>query len=349
MGAVARVFEDKPATRDRTPLLVGIVGPSGGGKTYSALRLATGIQRVSPGEIFVVDTEANRSKHYARHTRNGKVCGFEFRHVAFGAPFSPLDYLGAIEHCVKQGARTIVVDSLSHEHEGAGGVLEMHDVELARLGGEPKHSMRAWQKPKAARQRLINSMLQMECNFILCFRAKEKLRIVPGKDPVPRGFCPIAGQEFVYEMVAKFLLPPGANGVPQFDPEHPDERLMVKLPEQFHDLFREARQLSEDVGEELARWAAGDDAPVKLTALELATSYAACSDAVTLRGLEASRRALWTKASKAEKEALKSAADAAQKRIADATTPTPPADVPVDAPRAREPGDDDDAQQSGPA
>src|SRR6185503_15959759 len=100
---MTRSFEDRPATREKTPLLLGLVGPSASGKTYSALRLATGIQRVCGGEIFMIDTEARRGLHYADK--------FKFRHIAFGAAFSPLDYLEAIEHCTKKGAGVIVVDS----------------------------------------------------------------------------------------------------------------------------------------------------------------------------------------------------------------------------------------------
>jgi len=119
---MTRTFETKPAVRSQVPLLIGLVSPSGAGKTYSALRLATGIQRVVGGEIFVVDTESRRALHYAEQ--------FKFKHVQFNAPFGPLDYLAAIEHCVREGAKTIVVDSLSHEHEGPGGVLEMHEQEI---------------------------------------------------------------------------------------------------------------------------------------------------------------------------------------------------------------------------
>jgi hypothetical protein len=101
------------ATRDKTPLLVGIVGSSSSGKTFSALRLATGFQRVNPGEIFVIDTEAGRALQYADD--------FKFVHVPFGAPFGPLDYLDVIKYCVENGASNIVIDSMSHEHEGPGG------------------------------------------------------------------------------------------------------------------------------------------------------------------------------------------------------------------------------------
>lgn len=245
----SRTFEDVPAIRQRVPLLVGLVGPSGSGKTFSALRLATGVQKAIGGDIYYIDTEARRALHYADL--------FKFRHLAFGAPFGPTDYLAAVEHCAKKGAKTIIVDSMSHEHDGPGGVLEMHQAELERLGGSDKMNFLAWQKPKAARRRLLNSLLQIDCNFIFCFRAKEKLKMVPGKQPQPLGWMPIAGEEFVYEMSLNILLYPNCGGVPQWHPDEAGEQAMIKLPSQFRPIFEARAPLSEDIGAKLAEWAAG--------------------------------------------------------------------------------------------
>jgi ABC-type dipeptide/oligopeptide/nickel transport system ATPase subunit len=250
----SRRFEDKPAVRERVPLLLGLVGPSGGGKTYSALRLATGIQKATGGDIYFIDTEARRALHYADR--------FKFRHLAFGAPFGPLDYLAAVEHCVSKGAKTIIVDSMSHEHEGPGGVLEMHDAEVQRMAkGDYKKAERvkmlAWQKPKMARRRLINSILQLPCNFIFCFRAKEKVKIVPGQEPKALGWMPIAGEEFVFEMTLNGLLLPGAGGVPTWHTDEIGEKKMIKLPEQFRSMFSRQQPFNEELGEEMAKWAAG--------------------------------------------------------------------------------------------
>lgn len=256
-----RTFEDKPAIRSQVPLLVGLTGPSGGGKTYSALELAHGIQEVAGGEIGVIDTEAKRALHYAGvKGSNGKP--FAFRHLEFGAPFGSLDYLAAIQHFVSKGVRTIVVDSMSHEHEGPGGMLEAHDKELDRLAGDDwkkrnSMTMLAWQKPKQARRQLINTILQMPVNFIFCFRAKEKMKMVRGQEPIPLGWQPIAGEEFVFEMTVNCLLPPGANGVPDWSPAEPAERQMVKLPQQFRSILTQGKPLSADIGRQLATWATG--------------------------------------------------------------------------------------------
>jgi energy-coupling factor transporter ATP-binding protein EcfA2 len=331
---MTRTFDDRPAIREKTPLLVGLIGPSGCGKTFSALRLATGIQRVCGGDIYVVDTEARRALHYADH--------FKFRHLPFGAPFGPLDYLAAIEHCVRKGAGTIVVDGMSHEHEGPGGVLEMHEAELNRMAGQDRGkrermTMLAWQKPKSERRRLINSLLQMNANFVFCFRAKEKIRIQRGAEPLPLGFQPIAGEEFVYELTLKCLLLPGASGTPTWTSDMQGEKLMMKLPEQFRDTFAKSPQLTEDIGQRLAAWAAGSDAAqmLPMTADELVASYAAVSDPATMRQLEAQREAAWKKMPATDKTRVKSAAEAAKERIERAAA-APPSTAAGDSPMTDE-------------
>jgi hypothetical protein len=256
-SAIVRSFECEVARREEVPLMVGLVGPSSSGKTYSGLRFATGVQRVTGGDIFVIDTEADRAKHYADK--------FKFRHVRLTAPFSPLDYLAAIEFCVKKGAKIIMADSASHEHEGPGGVLEWHAEETKELAkrwncSEQTAQMSAWQAPKAARRRLINTVMQLKITTIWNFRAKEKLLIVKKKDPQPLGWMAIAGDEFVYEMTARFLLLPGADGVPTWQSDMPGERETIKLPEQFRQHFSgRPHAISEADGEYMARWAKGEE------------------------------------------------------------------------------------------
>ena len=58
-----RSFEIKPAARKAVPLNIGMWGPSGCGKTFSALRLATGIQKIYGGRIIMADTENGRGNH----------------------------------------------------------------------------------------------------------------------------------------------------------------------------------------------------------------------------------------------------------------------------------------------
>ena len=318
MSAHPRQFEIAPAVRKTVGLLIGLVGPSSSGKTYSALRLATGIQRVVGGDIDVIDTENGRALYYADK--------FKFNHMRFGAPFSPEDYLEAIRFCARRGSKTILIDSMSHEHEGPGGVLEWHERESERLAAlwkvsKDKAQMAAWNPPKQARRRLINEVLQLNVNLILTFRAKEKIKIVAGKDPKQLGWQPICGDEFMYEMVLQALLLPGSEGRPTWQSDLESERAIMKLPTQFREMFntQSGEQLDEDVGQRLALWAAGGvkgNADVDA----LIADYAKCAAADDLKALEQRRSALWKKLPVAEKQRLKEASEAAQHRLAPAAT-----------------------------
>jgi hypothetical protein len=255
-------FTISQAARGALPLFVGLAGPSGSGKTWSSLRLATGIQRVCGGDIAVIDTEANRALHYADN--------FKFKHLPFAPPFSPNDYWDAIEVCVKAGAKTIIIDSMSHEHEGPGGVLEMHEAEVQRIAAAwrcPPETAQfpAWAEPKGQRRRLVNNILQVQVNLVVCFRAKRKVKMVKndrGKNvPTDQGWMPIAGEEYFYELTAMGVLPPGSNGVPDWLTQDPGSEMITKRPAQFQDILKPGAQLSEDMGEAMARWSSGSKAP----------------------------------------------------------------------------------------
>lgn len=109
-------FVFRPAIRENVNLIIGVIGPSGGGKTFSAMRLATGL---SCGKRFaVIDTEARRALHYAER--------FEFDHAALHAPFTPDNYAKAIASAESANYPVIVVDSCSHEWAGEGEIGRAH-------------------------------------------------------------------------------------------------------------------------------------------------------------------------------------------------------------------------------
>ena len=261
MNAPARSFTAADAKREHTPLLVGLTGPSGGGKTFSAFRLATGIQSVVGGDIYMIDTENRRGLHYADR--------FTFKHVDMQPPFGSLDYLAAMQFAVDQGAKVIIVDSMSHEHSGPGGMIDLQETILTRMAGDDWRKrqamqMLAWAEPKTKRRQLIDGILRLNANIIFCFRAKNTSKPVKkdGKTEVEKlGFMPIAGEEFVFEQTLNCLLLPGASGVPTWHSEEIGERTMIKLPEQFAFLRDKPDALDEKIGRSLARWASGIQKP----------------------------------------------------------------------------------------
>lgn len=255
--ATARVFTPTPAVRKRVPVLVALCGPSSSGKTKSALRLGEGIAGVEGRPMYVIDTEGNRSLHYAEQ--------HSFIHVPFDPPFSPADYLAVIEQVATENPGCIIIDSMSHEHEGEGGVLEMHEAQLDRMAGDDwkkreKCTAAAWIKPKQQRRRLIQRILQLNTNMIFCFRAAEKLDWKKGGAPEALGFQPIAPPAIIYEMTLMALFQPQAMGVPDWRPTIPGEKALVKLPNYLLEIFKDGRQMDEKHGEAIARWARGDSA-----------------------------------------------------------------------------------------
>jgi len=240
-------FMFRPGVREAVSLLISLIGPSGGGKTYTAMRLARGICGNKP--FAVIDTEAGRAKHYADL--------FRFDHGDLKPPFRPSSYSEAIQIADKAGYKAIIVDSGSHEWVGEGGILDWQEEELTRMAGDDWKKreackMASWIKPKLAHKQMVQKLLQVRANLIFCFRAEEKIAIE--KDPntgktiiVPKGWQPICSKEMPYEMTVSFLLTPDRPGFPQ----------PIKLQEQHKVLFPLNKQINEESGKYISEWATG--------------------------------------------------------------------------------------------
>lgn len=237
----------RPAIREQVGLLLGLIGPSGGGKTMSAMRLASGM--VKDGERFaVIDTESRRALHYADM--------FKFDHLELHPPFRPDTYAEAIKAAARAGYKAIVVDSFSHEWAGEGGILDWQEDELTRMAGDDWKKreackMASWIKPKMAHKKMVQTLLQINANLILCFRAEEKIKMEKDASNktviVPAGWQPICSKELPFELTVSFLLTPDKPGYPQ----------PLKLQEQHKALFPLDKPINEESGKRVAEWAAG--------------------------------------------------------------------------------------------
>lgn len=253
----------KPAKREGIPLLLGVAGGTGSGKTYSALRLAKGI---AGGRRFAfVDTENRRALHYADL--------FDFDHAELHAPFRPARYLEAIRAADAEGYPVIVVDSMSHEHAGEGGLLEWHEEILDRMAGKDykareRLTFAAWVEPKSGpegHKKLVTALTSLRAHVILCFRAEPKIEIVknaqgktevrPARAPDKGldGWIPVSEKMLPYELTSSFLLLAEQPGIPR----------PIKLQEQHKPFVPLDKPLDEEVGRKLAEWAGGSGSAVE--------------------------------------------------------------------------------------
>jgi hypothetical protein len=245
-------FQFKPAIREQVGLLIGLAGGTGSGKTFSAMRMAAGISGDKP--FAVIDTEAGRAKHYADQ--------FKFDHGDLKAPFSPEAYAEAILAADSAKYPVIVVDSMTHEWAGEGGVLEMQEAELDRMAGDDFKKreackMAAWIRPKMDHKKMVQRLLQVRAHLILCFRAEEKIEMVreDGKMKiVPKvsltginGWIPVCEKNLPFELTASFLLTADAPGMPK----------PIKLQQQHKMMFPLDKPIDEESGRKVAAWASG--------------------------------------------------------------------------------------------
>jgi len=259
----------RPAVRENVGLIIGLAGSSGSGKTFTAMRLASGISGGKP--FAVIDTENRRALHYADQ--------FKFEHAELRAPFRPATYAEAIAAADAAGYPVIVVDSMSHEWAGDGGILDWQEEEFQRMGAREAVKMAAWIKPKAAHKHMVTKLLQVRAHLILCMRAEEKIDMVKGDDGkmkiVPKvgpggfkGWLPICEKNLPYELTASFLLTADAPGIPK----------PIKLQEQHRALFPLDQPITEESGRLIAQWAAGGASDAKITPEQAATIETLCSE-----------------------------------------------------------------------
>lgn len=261
-------FIFKAAKRESIGLIIGLAGASGSGKTYSAMKLATGLAQGKP--FAVIDTEAGRAKHYADE--------FRFDHGDLAAPFRPDAYAEAIKAADDAKYPVIVVDSMSHVWAGDGGVLDWQEDELDRMAGDDwkkreQVKMAAWIKPKMSHKAMVQKLLQLRAHLILCFRAEQKIEMVKedGKMKIlPKqsltgldGWIPVCEKNLPFELTASFLLTADAPGMPK----------PIKLQQQHRPMFPLDKAIGEDSGKKLAEWSLGA-APARYSEAEFSGKVA---------------------------------------------------------------------------
>lgn len=159
-------FQFARATKKKVKLRVLIASPAGGGKTQGALSIASGLG----GRTAVIDTERSSASHYSDR--------FEFDALDLGPPYSPERFIEAIKAAESAGYQNLIIDSITHEWDGAGGVLEINEqLAQAKYRG---NTWSAWSDSTPRHRAFIDAMLQ--CNMHVIATARSKTETVQGED-----------------------------------------------------------------------------------------------------------------------------------------------------------------------
>lgn len=184
----------KKATRKQVKLRMGLSAVSGGGKTYSALKLAFGMVN-DWSKIAVIDTENGSASLYSHLG--------DFNTIDLQAPYTPERYIQAIKACEDAGMELIIIDSITHEWDGKGGMI---DISNSMAG----NSFTNWAKLTPRHQAFIDSILQSKCHIISCVRRKQDYEMSKdsnGKTTVQKaGLKEITREGYEYELTVNFNL-----------------------------------------------------------------------------------------------------------------------------------------------
>lgn len=267
------------ATKKQSYLRAAFFGPSGAGKTYTALRVATGIAQVTKGVVGLIDSENRTASKYA-----GKD-GFKFKTLNLD-DCSITGYLDAMTAAQEAGIGVLIIDSITH---GWQELLEsVEQISKARYRG---NFWAAWSEGTPIQKKFIRAIQQYPGHLIVTMRSKtewEQATEGRNKGKITRiGLAPEQGKGIEYEfdllmeITAEHFGNVTKDRTGKFQDlsiEKPDEKFGKKL----------AEWLSEgEIDADAAAHALSTDAEAMELALEVAELAVALGKRVTRQGVMA--------------------------------------------------------------
>lgn len=228
----------KKAVREDVWLKLGLTGTSGSGKTFSALRVATGIAKKSGSGIAFISTEKTRTLYYADK--------FSYDVLEL-EDYSPEAYISAIEEAVAAGYKIIIIDSLSH------GWQKLNDIHSKMSG----NSFQNWGKLKPRWSKLMQTILGCPAHVLVLSRAKTEWSLDEknGKTvPTKVGLGTEGDKQQDYEYTVSFMIQQGTH-IASVDDGGKDN---TGLYDGRYEVLTEAD------GEKLYDWANSGQAPASL-------------------------------------------------------------------------------------
>ena len=181
---------------------IALDGVTGGGKTYTAIQIARGLQQA--GRIALIDTEHSSAERYA--PKPGEQADpenhtFDFDHMNL-ATHHPDTYIEALSLVDPKVYDVVIVDSLSHAWAGRDGALEQVDKAAARSQSNNKFT--AWRDVTPMHNRLVDALLSVNAHLIVTMRSKMAYELVENdkgkKEPKRLGLAPVQREGIEYEL-----------------------------------------------------------------------------------------------------------------------------------------------------
>jgi len=208
-------FKIQEAKRELIWTKLALMAPSGGGKTYSSLRVATGmleelkkLKQAGNGKILMGNTEHARGRYYANE--------FKYDIVDLEAPYNPEMFVELIEYAVSEGYPILLLDSTSPEWEGKGGCLELQQ----QAGG----TYQAWAKVTPRHDKFIAAIADSPIHIIATMRGKDQYEMEKSDNKTVVKKLGVGAKQregFEYEFSSTFLIDQKTNlATPQKDNTH---------------------------------------------------------------------------------------------------------------------------------
>lgn len=179
-------FQAKRAAFTGRALKMSLDGPTGCGKTWTALTIAEAICPAGK-RVLVIDTEHHSAELYARD--------YDFDHLPLDPPYHPDRFVDAIRWADRKGSYgVVVIDSITHAWAGQGGCLELVD----QIGEKSGNKFAAWSEVTPLHRRMIDTITDSKIPIIVTMRAKME-SVQEGGKVKKIGMAPIQRDDFPYE------------------------------------------------------------------------------------------------------------------------------------------------------
>lgn len=188
----------KKAIKSQAKLRAALFGPSGAGKTYTALEIGTGITSVIGGKIALIDSERSSASKYADR--------FEFDQVDLEVKDID-EYVKFIKEAAAAGYSVLIIDSLSHAWQ-----MLLDSVEKLAQAKYRGNTWSAWSEGTPEQRKLVDSIVSFPGHVIATMRSKTEWQTATndkGKSaPVRVGLAPEQGKGIEYEFDILFEITP---------------------------------------------------------------------------------------------------------------------------------------------